>query len=224
MTEHDAVQAAAAEVALGLVSGPERAEALAHMESCASCRASVEELADVADALLLLAPETEPPAGFESAVLARAQGSAPPGRGRRALAVAAVVAFLLGGLAGGLLARQGRGSRLDREYVAALRELDGRALAAATLQDEQGRRAGQLFLYEGETSWLFATVADPGTSGDLVVEIRFEDGQVTRVPGLVVRDGRGSLGATVDLRLRDLDGISVVDADGTLRYRAQRAG
>jgi hypothetical protein len=224
MTDHDAVQEAAPELALGLVSGPERAAALAHLESCASCRAAVEELADVADALLLLAPETEPPPGFETRVLARADGVSPPRRGRRVLALAAVVAFLLGALAGGLLARQRQGSRLDREYIAALRELDGRALAAATLHDEAGHRTGQLFLYEGKTSWLFATVADPGASADLVVELRFEDGRVTRVPGLVVRDGRGSLGATVELRLWDLERISVVDEDGTLRYRAERAG
>ena len=222
MTEHDVVQAAAAELALGLLSGPERADAVAHLESCAPCRATVEELADVADQLLLLAPQTEPPPGFETAVLAGMGGGPAQRRGRRALVAVAAVALVLGGVVGALLARQQIGSRLDREYVAALRELDGRALAAATLHDDDGDRTGQIFLYEGATSWLFVTVADPGTSGQLVVELRFEDGRVARVPGLVVRDGRGSLGATVELRLRDLARIRVLDDAGAQRYRVER--
>lgn len=223
MTDHEAVQEAAAELALGLLSGPERAEALAHLESCAACRTTLEELSDVADRLLLLAPEAEPPAGFETAVLARAEGAGHPRRGpRRTVLIAAAVALVIGAVGGALLMRDRVGTDLDREYVAALEELDGRALGAATIEDS-GRRVGQLFLYEGAVSWLFATVDDPGTAGDLTVELRFEDGRTIRVPGLRVVDGRGSLGATVPgLRLRDLDGVAVVDGAGAPRYLVER--
>lgn len=223
MTDHEAVQESAAELALGLLSGPERAEALAHLESCATCRTTVEELSDVADRLLLLAPETEPPAGFETAVLARAEGASHPRRRpRRAVLVAAAVALVVGAIGGALVMRDQVGTDLDREYVAALEELDGRALAAATIEDG-GRRVGQLFLYQGAVSWLFATVDDPGTAGELTIELRFEDGRRIRVAGLHVVDGRGSLGATVaGLRLRDLDGVAVVDGTGATRYLVER--
>jgi hypothetical protein len=60
-----------AEVALGILSGPERADALNHMEHCVACRTLVESLAQTGDALLLLAPEADPPMGFESRVAAR---------------------------------------------------------------------------------------------------------------------------------------------------------
>ncbi len=59
-----------AELALGLLSGPDRASALSHLASCPTCRTEVDELAVVADRLLLLAPDEGPPAGFESRVLA----------------------------------------------------------------------------------------------------------------------------------------------------------
>jgi hypothetical protein len=227
MTDHDRVQEGAAELALGLLSGPERADALAHMEGCGSCRTLVEELADVADRMLLLAPETEPPAGFETGVLARLDGKErrrPRPRRRAVLAAAAVVAFLLGGVAGALVFRD-RQSRLDREYIAALRELDGRALAAARVRVPDGDRVGQLFLYEGATSWVFITIDDPGSKGEteLALELRFEDGRRVVLPGLRLVDGRGSLGTTAELRLRDLDGIRVVDPAGRLRYTTERA-
>jgi hypothetical protein len=61
----------APEVALGLVTGEERAVALAHLEGCAACRAEVASLAGVADELLLIGPEAPPPEGFDRRVLAR---------------------------------------------------------------------------------------------------------------------------------------------------------
>ncbi len=61
----------APEVALGLVTGEERAVVLAHLEGCAACRAEVASLAGVADELLLIGPEAPPPEGFDRRVLAR---------------------------------------------------------------------------------------------------------------------------------------------------------
>ena len=86
----------AAELALGIADGADRAQALRHIAGCAECRSAVEELSDVADELLMLAPEREPPSGFESRVLARLQpaAAAPPRRRRRMLAVLAPAASL----------------------------------------------------------------------------------------------------------------------------------
>jgi hypothetical protein len=59
----------APELALGVLGGAERAEAIIHANGCARCQALVTELTEVADALPLLAPEHEPPPGFEQRVL-----------------------------------------------------------------------------------------------------------------------------------------------------------
>jgi hypothetical protein len=221
MNEHEAVQANAAELALGVLSGSERADTLAHLETCHACRALVEDLSDVADGLLLVAPEAEPPAGFESAVLARVGERTPLRRRRWMLAGAAAATALVLAVGGFALGRQRQGSRLDREYADALKELGGQALAAATLVDAQGSRAGQLFLYQGRTSWVFVTVADPGAAGTYAVEFLWADGHRSQVRGLVVHDGRGSLGATTTLRLRDLRGVTLVDAGGRPAYRGR---
>jgi anti-sigma-K factor RskA len=77
----DRTRELAAELALGILDGEERAQALRHLAECPECRRAVEELTAVADELLMLAPEREPPAGFESRVLARLQ---PPPAATRA--------------------------------------------------------------------------------------------------------------------------------------------
>src|SRR5262249_31889730 len=61
----------ASELALDVLAGDERAAALAHLETCASCRHDVAQLTETAEELLLLAPEVEPSSHFESDVLAR---------------------------------------------------------------------------------------------------------------------------------------------------------
>jgi Putative zinc-finger len=65
------VRELAPELALGVLGGAERAEAIMHVNECARCQALVLELTEVADALPLLAPELEPPAGFEHRVLSQ---------------------------------------------------------------------------------------------------------------------------------------------------------
>jgi hypothetical protein len=69
----------APELALGLLDGAERAEVLAHLERCARCHGDVASLTEIGEQLLLLAPEVQPPAGFESRVLDRvAPGTTTP--------------------------------------------------------------------------------------------------------------------------------------------------
>ena len=60
-----------AELATASATGHDRAQALRHVASCSSCRNELAELARVADDLLLLVPEREPPPGFETAVAQR---------------------------------------------------------------------------------------------------------------------------------------------------------
>jgi hypothetical protein len=61
----------APELALGILSGAERAEAVLHVNGCARCQAHLAELTEAADAIPQLAPQAEPPAGFEARVLRR---------------------------------------------------------------------------------------------------------------------------------------------------------
>ena len=55
-----------AELALGVLTGRERARTLSHVESCPRCAEELEQLARAADAVVGMAPEAEPPLGFET--------------------------------------------------------------------------------------------------------------------------------------------------------------
>jgi len=59
-----------AELALGILTGPDRSAALAHVDRCARCQAEVASLAEAADRLLGLAPARGAPDGFEGRVTA----------------------------------------------------------------------------------------------------------------------------------------------------------
>jgi hypothetical protein len=87
----------APELALGVLSGAERAEVLLHVNGCARCQALVVELTEVVDALVTVGPEAEPSRGFEQRVLTEI--ALPRRRNRRrlfsAIAVAAAVAAIL---------------------------------------------------------------------------------------------------------------------------------
>jgi hypothetical protein len=62
---------AAAELALGALTGRERARAILHLDYCATCQERVSRLAVTGDDLLGLLPDRDPPPEFETGVLAR---------------------------------------------------------------------------------------------------------------------------------------------------------
>jgi hypothetical protein len=94
------VREVAPDVALGLLTGEDRAVALAHLERCESCRAEVASLAVVADEVLLAAPEIDPPVGFTSAVLERLAAERAVGDGLPAVSGGAPGALRAVGAAG----------------------------------------------------------------------------------------------------------------------------
>ena len=54
-----------AELALGVLTGRDRARVLSHVESCQRCADELELLSRVADTVVQAAPEMDPPLGFE---------------------------------------------------------------------------------------------------------------------------------------------------------------
>jgi hypothetical protein len=63
------------ELAVGTLGEPERGILLDHAAGCPACEARLNWLAGLADRLLLLVPEVEPPAGFEAGAMARMGGA-----------------------------------------------------------------------------------------------------------------------------------------------------
>ena len=100
---------AADDLALGYASEPARAALLAHASSCASCGALLRNLSTTVDRLLELAPEAEPPVGFETRAVAM-MGPQKRGRPGARLVGAAAVCIAIGMLAGIAIARSGERS------------------------------------------------------------------------------------------------------------------
>jgi len=73
----------AAELALGVLTGRDRAVAIAHLDKCDACREDVRQLMATGEQLLELLPPAEPPAGFETRVLERLGLPVPPQGGAR---------------------------------------------------------------------------------------------------------------------------------------------
>src|SRR5262245_61689429 len=65
------VREIAPDFALGILDGEARADVLLHLDHCTTCQRFVSELSETADAVVLLAPEAEPPPGFERRALDR---------------------------------------------------------------------------------------------------------------------------------------------------------
>jgi predicted anti-sigma-YlaC factor YlaD len=91
------VREVAPDFAFGILDGEARADVLLHLDECAACQRHIAELSETADALVLLAPEAEPPPGFERRTLDRIVESSRHRRWRmtKVAAVAAAAAAIL---------------------------------------------------------------------------------------------------------------------------------
>ena len=207
-----------AELALGIADGEERAEALRHLSTCAECRREVEQLSQVADELLLLAPVQEPPAGFESRVV-EAMGLERRPRRRLvrwltprwlaprlgpALAAAAVTAAVLIGV------YQDDRQTADR-YRAVLDQANGQYFLAERLADGTGAQGGVAFGYEGRPSWLFITV-NPAHRDDVTRAELLTQGRRTITLRSFELDRRGSWGGAIPLKLSEVSSIRLLGA------------
>jgi hypothetical protein len=211
-SEH--VDEIAAEIALGVVNGEERARALEHLAACAECRRAVEELTEVADGLMLLAPSREVPIGFESRALAPLRTHRSPSPRRRALvpiAAAATAAALA--VAGTLLVVEDD-LKLASDYRGTLTEANGEKFQAEHLYAPGEDPAGTVFGYEGSPSWLLVIV-DPGERRSIHgAELVTGDGRQVPLPSFALDPENGSWGGAIPIPLEDVSVVRILSGRG----------
>jgi Putative zinc-finger len=224
----DQVRELAPELALGIAAGEERDAALRHLTGCRDCRQLVSELSAVGDELLLLAPAHEPPAGFESRVLAatgmsprrrrrprwvpRARLPVPQVRRWALVAVAAVLAAALG--AGSVLGATASDRRLADGYRAVLSAGQGSFFTAAPLRGPQGR-VGTVYGYQGRPSWVMVTLQPPiRERGRFQVGVVTRDGRYLAVGNAVLGGGNGAWGGQLPVDLEAVHELRFLGADG----------
>jgi hypothetical protein len=204
------VQDLAGEMGLGVLTGVERAAVLVHLQTCEACQALVEDMAELADSLLLLGPQTEPPAGFETRLLRRSEGAVlrRSRHVRRRLAVLMASGMVLAaGVGVGIGIAVGGSTGLPASVQAG----GGRQLAVAILNGD-GARVGQAFLYSGEPSWLFMTVDAESLPSWVSCEVRTAGGKVIHVGSFTVFGAYRSWGSTLGVQPDQVRAVMLLDA------------
>jgi hypothetical protein len=212
----DRVRELIPELAIGVASGEERAQALSHLAGCKDCRRELEEMAQVADELLLLAPEREPSIGFESRVLDQLTGLAVTRPRRwRAVALGVAASLALAALSAGLVYRATDGDRLlAAQYREVLRRFDGEYFQSAALTGSPSGADGQVFGYQGSPSWMFLIV--PGQAETDVYRIKLETRSGRRIDlgSVEVTSSGGSWGKTIPVDLGEAARVWLKDGFG----------
>lgn len=164
----------AADLALGIVEGEERGRALQHLAECPDCRAEVEKYSELADELLLLAPQREAPVGFESRVLGELLPAPKSKRRRRLRFVLAPAAAALAAAAI-VLVIVAPDLRLASHYRNTLDQANGREFESYALRAGD-THVGTVFSYEGSPSWVHIDVDQGRRAGMTAAELVTDDG------------------------------------------------
>jgi hypothetical protein len=200
----------AAELALGIADGADRARALRHLAECAECRRELAELSELADELLMLAPQREPPVGFESRVLALVQPPKRRRRWRRGLAVLAPAAVAAALATTIVLAATGDDRELADHYRATLATANGSYFEAARLQAPANVPAGVVYGYRGKPSWIFVAVDRAYRSTDWRVELALTSGRRLPLPSFRIDSRTGSAGQAIPVDLHEVSAVLLV--------------
>ena len=212
-----------AELALGILTGRERAATLVHVDSCTRCAEELEQLSRVADAVVTIAPGVEPPVGFEVRLFSRMglAEAAPPvtsiasarrrpkgfrwlsASPRWTLAAAAVVIALVLGLSLGWSTGSGRGGTTP----------GGREVATAALL-HAGTKVGRVSTYGGSNPWMTVTLTGSSTDGTVTCEVITSDGVTHKVGSFDAKGGYGAWGAHLWGAPPDVRKAEVVSSNG----------
>lgn len=216
----------AAELALGVLTGRERARAIAHLDRCDACRENIRQLTLTGESLVGLLPAVEPPAGFETRVLDRLGLSAPapvavvpavvpavaggsrrkPGFTRRMLTAAAVTLAIVGAGLGGWGLRGASPAPATASPP----------LSSAVLLTASHHSVGKIFVYGGHPRWLYMSLDVAAKNGSVICQLVGKDGRITTVGSFWLVDGYGSWGSPDPADHGPLAGARIVSTDGTV--------
>ncbi len=198
------------ELALGILGGSERADVLAHLDRCPSCRAESEAWASTADVLPTLLGEAEPPAGFEARTLERLheeQALVPRWSWwRRAMQVAAIIL-------GAVIVTLGTVRILDARSSGSSKVAETQ-MASVPMIGRSGHHAGNAFMTGGEDRYVFLDVDYGAGSGRYEIEAVDDANQSTRIGAVDVESGHGVWAGELPKGATGLQTVRMIGADG----------
>ena len=210
------------ELALGISTGRQRAQTLAHVEACPRCHAEMEQFSLAADSLLEVVPAIEPPLGFEVRLMERlgaGRAARQPVRRqwfvRRASFVLACLVLLVAvgaGVGTGWLVRGGQQPPVARSTFGT--EPGGRIETASLVS--AGRRIGNVTVYAGRTMWLFMSLDDGSWSGKATCQVRLAGGKTVLLGTFWLDNGYGAWGVSLAPGTGRIRSASVLSNGGVL--------
>ena len=218
------VEESLAELALGILPGNERAAVLAHVQGCEQCQAELEKLTLTADGLLGLAPELEPPVGFEVELFRRlgiseSQAGAEvahrrigglmdriSSRGRVMVSAAAVTIAIALGFGSGWVANPGT-SASGPLYE------HGVASATATLTSDT-HSVGTVSTFAGTPGWMLMTVHAADVSGWVTCRVTVSGGKQLTVGRFRLDHGYGAWSARLPVSVPSIRSAQVTTSGG----------
>jgi hypothetical protein len=204
------VRELAPDLALGTLSGGERAEVLLHTNGCARCQAFVAELTDVADRLPMLAPEIEPPAGFGPATLALMTGARRRRRFRWAATIAATAAA-----AAILSVAIVRVTDSSTTQTAARAPVTAPVLREVPMIGAGGQQAGDVYVAGGRRATVRIEVSYAVPNGMYGIQVNHGVGAPAQIGMVSVMGWKGEWSGPVTLP-RGAAVVSLVDVSGKI--------
>jgi hypothetical protein len=211
----DDIRDLTAEVALGIASGDDRARVLDHVADCRACRDELRQLTTVSDELLVVAPEHEPPPGFEQRVL---RALTPPNPKPRRMRIQRFLRPALAVAAGAAVASviavgaTHNDRQLASEYRQALAAADGSRFVAIPLRDGAGVKRGSVSLYNGRPSWIVIAATGRDASSLPRAELVSRSGKRVPLTGFVLR--RGVWGGPLPVGFDSIASVQLLGPDG----------
>jgi hypothetical protein len=215
-----------AELALGVLTGRERARALAHVDTCPSCAEQLEHFSRAADMVLLAAPDEEPPMGFEVRLFDRMGVRTVTPRGHRrghrragtprwmmaAVASAAAAVAALGVGLGVTLSSSPSPTASVATTPAGQTHVEAANLVAVA----DRRTVGHVVYSNGSKPWMSMMLADSGVHGTVNCVVVGKDGVTHKVGTLVATEGYGAWFSPLHMNPDHLRAAEVVSPSGAV--------
>jgi predicted anti-sigma-YlaC factor YlaD len=203
-----------AELALGVLTGRERAQVLAHVESCPRCADELEQLSRVADTVVQAAPEMEPPLGFEVRLFEQ-MGVTDVRRRRRRLRPSRWATAVVGVAAAALAVGLGLSLTSSSTPTGTAQAPSPHRVTTAALV-ENGQTVGHVMIVSGDKPWMSMMLEDSMANGTVNCVVVTNDGVSHRVGTFVARKGYGAWIAPLHVDPAHVRAAEVVSPSGTV--------
>ena len=204
-----------AELALGVLTGRERARVLLHVESCPRCAEELEILSRAADSVVQAAPEMEPPLGFEVRLFER-MGLTDVTPRRRRLRPSRWVPAVVGVAAAALALGLGLSLTSSSPTPTVTAQPHGAHPVVTAALVEHGATVGHVMAVGGAKPWISMMMADSSAHGRVDCVVVTDDGVTHRVGSFKADKGYGAWISPLPVNPDQLRTAEVVSPSGTV--------